>query len=153
MIVELEKYIDAENAFNTNLVLLVGSSAVKVNELLEKISSKHNAKPLNIGHLLSKALTMLSQRQRCLMAAEILRNLLDEQSNSSPLFIKNIEVLFDASLKLDPLDLLKRNARSRKLIAVWPGRIQEERLIYADFGHSERHSYAMDGVFTFEINS
>ena len=153
MIVELEKYIDAENAFNTNLVLLVGFLAVKVNELLEKISSKHNAEPLNIGHFLSKALTVLSQRQRCLMAAEILRNLLDEQASSSPLFIKNIEVLFDASLKLDPLDLLKRNARSRKLIAVWPGQIQEERLTYADFGHSERQSYAMDGVFTFEINS
>ena len=153
MIVELEKYIDAENAFNTNLVLLVGSSAVKVNELLEKICAKHNTAPLNIGHLLSEALTFLSQRQRCLMAAEILRNLLDEQANSSLLFIKNIEVLFDANLKLDPLDLLKRNAKSRKLIAVWPGQIQEERLVYADFGHSERQSYAMDGIFTFEINS
>ena len=153
MIAELEKYIDAENAFNTNLVLLVGSSSVKVNELLEKICAKHNTAPLNIGHLLSKALTVLSQRQRCLMAAEILRNLLDEQANSSLLFIKNIEVLFDANLKLDPLDLLKRNAKSRKLIAVWPGQIQEERLVYADFGHSERQSYAMDGIFTFEINS
>ncbi len=153
MIEELEKYIDADNAFNTNLILLVGTSTEKVNGIFEETCIRRKVVPLNIGQLLSKALTVLSQRQRCLKAAEILRNLLDEQTRSPIVFIKNIEILFDASLKLDPIDLLKRNARSRKLIAIWPGQILEERLVYADFGHSERQSYALDGIFTFEINS
>jgi hypothetical protein len=153
LIDQLEKYIDAENAFNTNLVLLVGTSTAKINEIFEEICTKHKVLPLNIGLLLSSALTVLSQKQRCLMAGEVLRNLLAEQADSSMVFIKNIEVLFDSSLKLDPLDLLKRNAKNHKLIAVWPGQILEERLVYADFGHGERKSYALDGIFTFEINS
>jgi hypothetical protein len=153
LIDQLEKYIDAENALNTNLILLVGTSKAKINVIFEEICSRHEVVPLNIGLLLSKQLNVFSQKQRCLMAGEVLRTLLAEQADSSLVFIKNIEVLFDSSLKLDPLDLLKRNAKNRKLIAVWPGQIVEERLVYADFGHGERKSYALDGIFTFEINS
>jgi len=152
LIDKLAKYIEADNALNTNLILLVGTSTLKVNEIFDEISSRYKAVPLNVGLLFSKAITLLSQKQRCLMTGEILRVLLAEQANSSPLFIKNIEVLFDTSLKLDPLDLLKRNAKNRKLIAIWPGQIFEQRLIYGDFGHVERKSYALEGICTFEIN-
>ncbi len=92
MIDQLEKYIDAENAFNTNLILLVGTSTAKINEIFEEICTKHKVVPLNIGLLLSSALTVLSQKQRCLMAGEVLRNLLAEQADSPMVFIKNIEV-------------------------------------------------------------
>jgi hypothetical protein len=124
-----------------------------VHEIFEEACKRHKASPMNIGLLLPKALNGLSQKQRCLMAGEVLRNLVDENSKLATIFIKNIEVLFDSNLKLDPLDLLKRNAKNRKLVAVWPGQIIEERLVYAGLGHGERKSYALDGIFTLEINS
>jgi hypothetical protein len=153
LIETIDQYISAEQAFNTNLALLVGTSAVHVDAVFEELCNKHEVEPLNIGILLSKALNVLTQKQRCLMAGEILQNTLSQHSDSSMVFIKNLEVLFDSSLKLDPLDLLKRNARSRKLIAIWPGQLQERHLVYAEFGHVERRSYSLDGIFTFEINS
>jgi hypothetical protein len=53
----------------------------------------------------------------------------------------NIELLFDRSLQLDPLDLLKRHAHAKRVVAVWPGELQGDtrtgRLTYADMGHPE----------------
>ena len=66
----------------------------KINEIFEEICLRHEVVPLNIGLLFSKALNVFSQKQRCLMAGEVLRNLLAEQANSPMVFIKNIEVLF-----------------------------------------------------------
>ena len=74
---------------------------------------------------------------------------------SDLLLLDNIELLFDRSLQLDPLDLLKRHAHAKRVVAVWPGELQGDartgRLTYADMGHPEHQDYSLAGVVTFEI--
>ena len=67
------------------------------------------------------------------------------------LLLDNIELLFDRTLQLDPLDLLKRHAHARRVVAVWPGELRDGRLTYAEMGHPEHQDYGLDGLVPFEI--
>jgi hypothetical protein len=100
-------------------------------------------------------LAAIPQKQRHLQVGTILRDLTDEHANGDLLLLDNIELLFDRSLQLDPLDLLKRHARSRRVVAVWPGELQGDtstgRLTYADIGHPENQDYSLAGVVPFQI--
>ena len=102
---------------------------------------------------LGNRLAALPQRQRALQANVALRELADEYASGDLLLLDNIELLFDQSLKLDPLDLLKRHAHARRVVAVWPGELRDGRLIYAEMGHPEYQDYGLDGLVPFEIET
>jgi hypothetical protein len=82
----------------------------------------------------------------------LLKNLADEFASHGLLLMDNIEILFDRTLQLSPLDLLKRHAHARRVIAVWPGELREDRLSYAATGHPEHQDYGIDGLVPFNIN-
>ena len=81
--------------------------------------------------------------------------LADQHASGDLLLLDNIELLFDRSLQLDPLDLLKRHAHAKRVVAVWPGELQGDartgRLTYSDMGHPEHQDYSLAGVVPFEI--
>jgi hypothetical protein len=70
--------------------------------------------------------------------------------NDAPLLLDNLEVLFEASLNINPLNVIKLLAHSRLVIAAWPGELRNDRLIYAGMGHPEHRDYTRDGVVVFE---
>jgi hypothetical protein len=90
-----------------------------------------------------------------LQTTSILRELADQHASEDILLMDNIEILFDRSLQLDPLELLKRHAHSRRVVAVWPGQLQGDeksgRLTYADMGHPEHQDYSLAGFVPFQI--
>ena len=96
-------------------------------------------------------LAPLSQRQRMLQTSVMMRELADEHAVGDLLLLDNIELLFDRALQLDPLDLLKRHAHSRRVVAVWPGELRDGRLIYAEMGHPEHQDYGLEGLVPFAI--
>ena len=96
-------------------------------------------------------LAALPPKQRHLQAVSILRELADQHAKGDLLLLDNLEVLFDKTLQLDPLDLLKRHAHSRRVVAIWPGELSNSRLTYANMGHPEHQDYSLDGVVPFEI--
>jgi hypothetical protein len=104
-----------------------------------------------VGSTLGSQLAPLPFKQRHLEVSNILRELTDQYAKENLLLIDNIELLFDRSLKLDPMDVLRRNAHARRVVAVWPGELRDGRLIYADIGHPEHQDYSLEGVVPFEI--
>jgi len=68
------------------------------------------------------------------------------------LLIDNIELLIDRALQLSPLDLLKRHAHARRVAAVWPGDLREDRLSCAATGHPQHKEYGIDGLVPFKIH-
>ena len=64
--------------------------------------------------------------------------------------LDNLEVLFEPSLKINPLDLIKRLAHARSVVAVWPGELRDDRLVYARLGHPEYRDYTRDGIVVLE---
>ena len=67
------------------------------------------------------------------------------------LLLDNIELLFERGLEINPLDLIKRLAHAKRVVAVWPGELRGSRLYYAEMTHPEYRDYDADGVVAIEI--
>lgn len=147
----LEQAIAEIGALHSRLILLVGPPRSGKTALLRSLGKRMGVVPLNVGSALGKRLALIPHRQRRLQTGNLLRELADRDAQGDLLLLDNLELLFDATLQLNPLDLLKRHAHARKVVAVWPGILKKGRLIYADLGHPEYRDYAVDRVVPLEI--
>lgn len=151
MLARLEQLATEIGAIHSKLILLVGAPHTGKTALLSAFARRIDASTLNVGSELGRRLAAIPQKQRHLQASTELRELADEHAKGDLLLMDNIELLFDTSLQLNPLDLLKRHAHSKRVVAVWPGELRDGRLTYANMGHSECRDYATDGLVTLEM--
>ncbi len=152
---KLERLIGEIGDLNSKLILLVGPSRSGKTQLLRQLSAKLNVEPLNVGLELGRRLAATANNKRSFSAGELLREiaLLEPfwDRTETPLLLDNLELLFEPSLQINPLDLVRRLAHSRRVVAVWPGELRGDRLIYADMSHPEHRDYSQDGVVVLEI--
>jgi len=153
MLPKLDRLVDEIAALHSKLALLIGPPGCGKTKLLGQLAASRAAKVMNVGAELGARLAALPQRQRVLQANVAMRDLADEYASGDLLLLDNIELLFDQSLRLDPLDLLKRHAHTRRVVAAWPGQLHEGRLSYAEIGHPEYQDYGLDGLVPFEIDA
>lgn len=147
----LDRLVDEIAALHSKLILIIGGTNVGKTALLNELAMSRNAMPLNIGSALGRRLAGVPQKERPLQTTSILRELADEHAVGDLLLVDNIELLFDRTLQLDPLDLLKRHAHARRVVAVWPGQLRDSRLNYAEMGHPEHQDYGLEGLVPFSI--
>lgn len=151
MIEELENLVDDIKSLNSKLLLLIGPPGSGKSALLAQFSERRVVPVLNVGRELGQRLLAIPSTHRHIHATDQLKELTDEAARQEVLLLDNIELLFDRTLQLDPLDLLKRQAHVRCVVAVWPGEFQNRRLSYAAIGHPEHQDYGIDGLVPFEI--
>lgn len=151
MIDQLERLVGDVGALHSKLVLIISAPGACKSALLANLGRRHDAHVLNVSSELSRRLAVRTAKQRALAVPTILRDLADEHAAKDILLLDNIELLFDRTLRLDPLDLLKQRARSRRVVAVWPGELRDGRLIYAEMGHPEHQDYGLEGLVPFTI--
>ncbi len=155
MLAALESLVEDVATLQSKLILLTGGMHLSKTALLNSLAKSQGVTTLNVGAELGARLAGMPQRQRHLQTTTILRELADQHAPGDLLLLDNIELLFDRSLQLDPLDLLKRHAHAKRVVAVWPGELQGDvrtgRLTYADMGHPEHQDYSLAGVAPFEI--
>ena len=144
----LERLVGEIGDLQSKLILLVGNGGKT--RLLRTLAQRLNAAPFNLGVELGHRLAATPVSERGFSANELLRELTDSARSDAPLMLDNLEVLFEPSLKINPLDLIKRLAHSRRVVAVWPGEMRDDRLVYASMGHPEYRDYTRDGVVVFE---
>jgi adenylate kinase len=136
--VEIKSLISRAELSYYKLIIVVGKSGSGKTTLLRRISEELHFPLVNLGLELSRRLLSLTNKQRKLMAAEIIEEILDEQ-DAPILVIDNTEVVFDPNLKLNPSGLLKNISRNRLLIWSWNGEQNGDQLIYSYAGHPEYH--------------
>lgn len=141
------RLLDVEH-LHSKLILLVGGTGEGRTELLDAL---HAGAPLHLGIALANALAELPQRERHLQVGSLLRAIAQSHAPSGPLLIDGIELLFDTSLKVNALDVLRRQSLARPVVAAWPGQWRNGRLTYATLGHPEHQDHAADGANIFEI--
>ena len=147
----LERLVDDVASLNSKLVLLVGPPGSGKSKLLGQLSTRRNAPVVPLGAALGRLLLTLPAPQRHLMAANLLKGLGDEAPGHDVLLWDNIELLFDRTLCLSPLNLMRRHSHARRVVAVWPGELRDGRLIYAAPGHPEHRNYGTEGCVPFSI--
>lgn len=151
MLAKLERLIGEIGDLNSKLILLVGPSRSGKTQLLRQLGTKLNIEPLNVGLDLGRRLAATPISKRGFSAGELLREIADRERTQNPLLLDNLELLFEPSLQINPLDLVRRLAHSKRVVAVWPGELRGDRLVYADMSHPEYRDYSRDGVVVLEI--
>jgi hypothetical protein len=152
MIDELQRKISDTALLNSKLILLIGPPRSGKTALLGQLSDRINAQVLNVGLALGRDLLALPRARRHLQVSELFKALADTETSQGLLLVDNIELLFDRTLQVGALDLLRSQARVRPVVAVWPGDLRENRLSYAVSGHPEHQDYSPDGAILFRIN-
>lgn len=129
--------ISRANRYREQLVILVGESASLV---LQDVSDADDLQVFNIGLELSSLLLEIPSIDRPKKASMLFTELI-EQQNTNLLLLDHLEVLFDRSLSIDPLKLLKAVAKNRTIVIAWPGQKLSSSLVYAQPNHQEYRSY------------
>jgi hypothetical protein len=157
MLPRLKQLIDEVGPLHSKLILLMGPPDCGKTTLLSGLAEQAGASVMNLGLELGTRLAKLPQKQRRLQAGNLLREIADEHASGDLLLVDSIELLFDASLAINPLDLLKRLAHARRVVAAWPGEHRQGstgiRLAYAETSHPEHRDYSLDGVVPFFIQT
>ena len=152
----IERCKSAEGLYH-RLVLLVGETGSSKTGVLREVAEEFGSSVLNVNLALSGELLELTAKQRSLRLSGILDQIAAKAQ--TPVVLDNLEILFDKDLQQDPLRLLQSISRNRAVVASWTGTMNSGRLLYAETGHPEFHSYemvdalivGMDGTATVDL--
>ena len=137
---EIVDKINQTHQLYHRLVLVVGPSGSRKTSLLQEVSKQTGFRYINLNLDLSRALLELTERQRILRLPLLVDEIIG-QTGDQVVFIDNLEILFEVSLKQDPLRLLQQISRNRTVVASWNGTIAGGYLTYAATNHPEYRRY------------
>jgi hypothetical protein len=134
LFVRVEQFL-ASPPFNACL-LLVHPQIPMLNAAVEWLVKESNWPVLLVGGVLAKPLLNVAPKRRPSQASRVFTEAISE-FEAGPLVCKDIDLLFEPSLHLDPLRLFLNVSRQTTLIVVWPGAYEGHTLAYAvpDHGH------------------
>ena len=97
------------------LVLLVAPAGMGKTNCLCALAEQQGFRYINVNLELSRCLLDLTERQRALQTPRLLADVVSK--NGEPVvLLDNIEILFDVTLKQDPLRLLQGLSRNRTTV-------------------------------------
>lgn len=124
------------------LVLLVAPADAGKTTALREVHERTAAPLINVNLELSRRMLDLTERQRALQLPRLLAEIVGA-SAADVVLLDNVEVLFDVSLKQDPLRLLQGLSRNKTVVAAWSGSIDGEHMVYATPDHPEYKRYPL----------
>jgi hypothetical protein len=124
------------------LVMLVAPAGAGKTAALRDVHERTSAPLVNVNLELSRRMLDLTERQRALQLPRLLAEIVGA-SAAEVILLDNIEVLFDVSLKQDPLRLLQGLSRNKTVVAAWSGSIDKEHMVYATPDHPEYRRYPL----------
>ena len=124
------------------LVMLVAPAGAGKTAALQDVHARTSAPLVNVNLELSRRMLDLTERQRALQLPRLLSEIVSA-SAAEVILLDNVEVLFDVSLKQDPLRLLQGLSRNKTVVAAWSGSIDGEHMVYATPDHPEYKRYPL----------
>jgi hypothetical protein len=122
------------------LVMLVAPAGAGKTAALQDVHERTAAPLVNVNLELSRRMLDLTERQRALQLPRLLAEIVGA-SAAEVILLDNVEVLFDVSLKQDPLRLLQGLSRNKTVVAAWSGSIDGQHMVYATPDHPEYRRY------------
>ncbi len=147
----VEKIKEAPSLYN-RLVLVVALSGAGKTSALREAQQSLGVPLLNVNLEIARRMLELTDRQRSLQVPRLLEDIL-RKAGSDIVFLDNIEILFEVSLKQDPLRLLQGISRNRTIVAAWNGQIKDNYLVYATPEHPEYKRYPTHELLIVTSNS
>ena len=123
-----------------SLVLVVAPQGSGKTEVLRNVQQNLKVPFVSVNLEVSRQLLDLTTKQQALQVSSIMEDILRE-AETEVVLLDNIEILFDVSLKQDPLRLLQGLSRNRTIVVSWNGEIKNNHLTYATPDHQEYRRY------------
>lgn len=139
----IEHINHAANLYH-RLVLVVAPQGAGKTMALRDAAARTGCRYINVNLELSGRLLDLPEHKRSFSVFRLLEEIIGKNGDQVVL-LDNIELLFDTSLKQDPLRCLQGLSRHRTLVAAWGGSIQDSQLVYATPDHPEYQHYPSTG--------
>lgn len=136
------------------LVLVVGPAGAGKTCVLEAVSKRIAAPLVNVSLELSRQMLELPASQRDSRARRLLESYVENRGDGADaVLLDNTELLFEASLRQDPLRLLQGLSRNKTVVSAWTGAFEGDALLYAALGHPERRRYANEGFLAVNLQA
>lgn len=152
MLERLQQLVADASQLNSKLVVVVSNSGSGKTAILTAFAQSRDLQVINVGRDLSKNLVPITSSQRSSGVMGTLQDLISDHRKRGEVVLDNIEVMFDAELRMSPFDALKRLAHAVTVIVAWPGNFRDGRLHYAKPGHPEHCDVGIDGAIVLELN-
>lgn len=154
-LIERSEFANLMDYFLANLpyyrcLLLVHSEIAHLKAVSQQITEQNGWPVLSIGSVLSQRLLSVSPQRRPFMAPRVFNQMIQE-NKPGPLVCNEIDLLFEPTLALDPLRLLREAGRHTTLIVFWPGTYSDGTLTYAVPGHGHYQAFAEPGLCNYCI--
>jgi hypothetical protein len=133
--------VETARAAYHKLVLLVGAPGSGKTHHLRSFASQSSLPYLNVNLSLSQRMLELTRGQRARKAEGLFEEMIAHAAEGGAVVLDNLELLFDATLQVDPLRLLQKVSRNTLVVASWNGTYQGGTLTYAEPHHPEYRSY------------
>jgi len=124
------------------LILVVAPSGQGKTAALQEVQLQKGFPLVNVNLELSCQMLDLTERQRVLKLSSLLLEIINKYKDDI-ILLDNIEVLFDVSLKQDPMRLLLGLSRNKTLVVAWNGIVKNDYIIYATPNHPEYKRYPL----------
>jgi hypothetical protein len=122
------------------LLLVVAPAGSGKTAALRAVAARPGFRYVNLNLELSRGLLQVAERDRGAAVPRLLEDIV-AQDGARVVLLDNIEILFDTTLKVDPLRALQRVSRNHTIVAAWNGALEKGRLVYAEPGHAEYRQY------------
>ena len=129
----------------SRLIVLVAPAGSGKTAVLQDVQRRTGAPLLDVNLEISRRMLELTDRQRELRAPFLLPEVLDE-IQADVVLLDNIELLFDPSLKIDQMRLLREVSRYKTVVVTWSGSCDDDSVLYAERDHREYGRYSTRGV-------
>lgn len=139
---QIIKKIEQAAELYHRLVILVAPVGAGKTTVLQEVHSRLSVPFINVNLELSRRMLELTDRQRAIQLPGLLSEIVGVSSTNVAL-LDNTEILFDISLKQDPLRLLQGLSRNRTIVVSWSGIIEDVHMVYAMPDHPEHRRYAI----------
>jgi hypothetical protein len=135
----IEKLSQVAGLYHRLLIIVAPVGAGKT-KALHEVSKSIGSPMININLELSRRMLDLTERQRALQLPRLLSEIVNT-TESDVSTLDNIEILFDVSLRQDPLRLLQSLSRHKTVVVAWSGSYDNEHMTYATPDHQEYRRY------------
>lgn len=139
---QVRQKIEEASVLYHRLVLLVAPAGSGKTAVLQDVCEGMGAPMINVNLELAKRMLDLTERQRVLQLPRLLQGMVGEVAGDT-VILDNIEILFDVSLRQDPLRLLQGLSRNKTVAAAWNGSVEGDHVDYATPGHPEYRRYPL----------
>lgn len=123
------------------LTLLLHPSAARLSQAAHRLMGARGWPLSFVSRIVSAGIDSPRGRSARVIRQRLERNL--THGPATPTILNDVVLLFEPSLKIDPLRLLTQLARGRRLVVAWPGSATGSTLAYAVPEHAHYRTWPL----------